>query len=80
LIRVEGGRFPTITTHINGLKVCVFDAANSQAAKYEKEAVAKTLGDRGSIAVQVHGGGSYPAGAKCRWRDIRVRELRPSKK
>jgi hypothetical protein len=79
LIRVEGGRFPKITTHINGLKVCVFDAATSKAAMYDKEAVAKSLGDRGSIAVQVHGGGSYAAGAKCRWRDIRVRELRPTK-
>jgi hypothetical protein len=79
LIRVEGGRFPKITTHINGAKVCVFDAATSTAATYDKEAVAKTLGDRGSIAVQVHGGGSYPAGAKCRWRDLRVRELRPTK-
>jgi hypothetical protein len=75
LIRVEGGRFPNITTTINGLKVCVFDAATSKAAMYDKGAVAKTLGERGSIAVQVHGGGSYPAGAKCRWRNIRVREL-----
>lgn len=78
LIRVEGGRFPKITTHINGLKVCVFDAATCKAPMYDKEAVAKTLGDRGSIAVQVHGGGSYPAGAKCRWREIRVRKLRTS--
>ena len=75
LIRVEGGRYPKITTSINGLKVCVFNAATSTAASYDKEAVAKTLGERGSIGVQVHGGGSYPVGRKCEWRNIRVREL-----
>jgi hypothetical protein len=75
LIRVEGGRYPTITTYINGLKVGVFDAATSDAEKYDREKVAELLGEKGSIAVQVHGGGSYPPGAKCRWRNIRVREL-----
>lgn len=75
LIRVEGGRFPKVTTHINGLKVCVWNAATSKAAMYDKEAVAETLGEKGSIAVQVHGGGSYPVGSKCQWRNIRVREL-----
>lgn len=75
LIRVEGGKFPKITTSINGLEVGVFDAATSTAAKYDRDKVAELLGEKGSIAVQVHGGGSYPAGKKCRWRNIRVREL-----
>jgi hypothetical protein len=75
LIRVEGGKYPRITTHINGLKVGEFDAATAKLEKYDREAVAKQLGERGSIAVQVHGGGSYPAGAKCRWRNIKVRVL-----
>jgi hypothetical protein len=75
LIRVEGGKYPKITTYINGLKVGVFDAATSTADNYDREEVAKLLGEKGSIAVQVHGGGSYPPGAKCRWRNIRVREL-----
>ena len=75
LIRVEGGKFPKITTKINGLEVGVFDAATSTAEKYDREEVAKLLGEKGSIAVQVHGGGSYPPGKKCRWRNIRVREL-----
>ncbi len=75
LIRVEGGKFPKITTTINGLETGVFDAATSTAEKYDREAVAKLLGEKGSIAVQVHGGGSYPAGKKCRWRNLRVREL-----
>ena len=75
LIRVEGGNLPVITTYINGIKVGVFDAATSMAEKYDREEVAKLLGDQGSIAVQVHGGESYPPGAKCRWRNIRIREL-----
>jgi hypothetical protein len=74
-VRVEGGALPTITTYINGLKVGVFDAATSTAAGYDRDHVASLLGDKGSIAVQVHGGGSYPPGAKCRWRNIRIREL-----
>jgi hypothetical protein len=74
-IRVEGGKYPKITTTINDLRVGVFDAAHSKAEKYDREKVAEQLGEKGSIAVQVHGGGSYPVGAKCRWRNIRVREL-----
>ena len=75
LIRVEGGKYPKIATKINGVEIGVFDAANSTAEKYDREEVAKLLGGEGSIAVQVHGGKSYPAGKKCRWRNIRVREL-----
>jgi hypothetical protein len=75
LIRVEGGLFPVITTHINGLKVGVFDAASSTAEKYDREEVARLLGKRGSIALQVHGGDSYPSGPRCRYRNIRIREL-----
>jgi hypothetical protein len=75
VIRVAGGKYPTITTSINGLKVCQFNAATSNAESYDREEVAKLLGDSGSVAVQVHGGGSYPAGSKCRWRNIRIRTL-----
>jgi hypothetical protein len=75
LVRVEGGAQPVITTSINGVQVGVFDAAKSTAANYDRDQVVKLLGDKGSIAVQVHGGGSYPPGARCRWRNIRIREL-----
>jgi hypothetical protein len=75
LIRVEGGAKPVITTSINGVKVCVFDAATSKTEKYHPDKVSELLGEEGSIAVQVHGGSSYPAGAKCRWKNIRIREL-----
>ena len=74
-IRVEGRPYPKVTTSINGLKVCEFDGATSNAAKYDRDEVHKLLGDSGSIVVQVHGGERWPLGAKCRWRNIKVREL-----
>ena len=74
-IRVEGGKYPRLTTWVNDVECGVWDGATSNAEKYDREAVAKLLGEKGSIAVQVHGGGSYPEGKKCRWRNIRVREL-----
>jgi hypothetical protein len=75
VIRVEGGALPRITTAINGLRVCEFDAAAFKADKYDPDEVAALLGDAGMLAVQVHGGDSYPDGSKCRWRNIRVRSL-----
>jgi len=74
-IRVEGGAYPKITTTINGLQVGVFDTATSKAQGYDKKQVHELLGDEGSIAVQVHGGASWPEDAKCRWRNIRIRLL-----
>jgi hypothetical protein len=35
--------------------------------------VLKQLGPEGSIAVQVHGGKSWPTGAKCRWKNVKIR-------
>ena len=35
----------------------------------------KDFTPRGFIALQVHGGKGWPAGAKCRWRNIRIRRL-----
>jgi hypothetical protein len=73
-VRVEG-KYPRITTWINGLKVCEFDGATSTAARYDKEGIFKQLGAEGSIAVQVHGGTGWPKGAKCRWKNVQVRTL-----
>jgi hypothetical protein len=69
------GKYAHITVWINGQQVCVFDGANSTAAKYDKDKVVEQLGIAGSIAVQVHGGKNWPAGAKCRWKNIQVRPL-----
>ena len=67
------GKYPHITTTINDLQVCVFDGSSSTAARYDKEDTLKHLGAEGSIAVQVHGGKSWPTGAKCRWKNIKIR-------
>lgn len=70
-VRVVGNP-AVITTWINGVKVSEFDGNTFDAKGYDKDNVAKTLGNEGSIAVQVHGGKSWPEGAKCRWKNIRV--------
>lgn len=75
VVRVEGGRLPTITTQLNGITVGVLAMATAVIPDYDRERVAELLGDKGHIALQVHGGGSYPPGAKCRWRNIRIRKL-----
>jgi hypothetical protein len=69
------GKYPLVTTWINGVKICEFDAASYKGRGYDKEGVYKTLGDQGSIAVQVHGGGGWPKGAKVRWKNIRIKPL-----
>jgi hypothetical protein len=74
MVRVEG-KYPRITTWINGLKVCEFDGDSSTANRYDKEAVFKELGAEGSVAVQVHGGNGWPNGAKCRWKNLKLRVI-----
>lgn len=69
------GNPPVITTWINDVLVSEFNGETFEAANYDKTQVAETLGDEGSIAVQVHGGKSWPDGAKCRWRNIKVKPL-----
>lgn len=68
---------PKITTWINGIQVCEFDGATSTNEGYRKvrEQVRKDLGTHGSIAVQVHGGTGWPKGAKCRWKNIKIRTI-----
>jgi hypothetical protein len=75
-IRVVGQHYPVVTTWINDLKVCEFNGATSNAAMYDRDTVYRALDGEGSIAVQVHGGKQrFPAGKKCRWRNIKVREI-----
>ena len=71
------GKYPHITTWINGLKVCEFDGEKSTNERYQqqKENILQSLGTAGSIAVQVHGGKGWPNGAKCRWKDIKIQPL-----
>ena len=82
-VRCEG-RLPTMTTWINGERTAALDAANMQAEGYDAEAVATLLGRAGHIALEVHNSGAgdrlgeerWLPGRVCRWRRIRVRELR----
>ena len=69
------GKYPTITTWINGTKIGEFDGASFKHSRYDRDKVHKLLGDKGSIAVQVHGGKGWPKGAKVRWRNIRIKPL-----
>lgn len=69
------GNPPQITTWLNGVKVTEFDGATFEDARYERDRVANQLGPRGSIAVQVHGGGGWPEGATCQWRNVQIKSL-----
>ncbi len=73
-VRVVGSP-PVVTTWINGTKVSEFDGNTYDGPNYDKAKVAEMTAE-GSIAVQVHGGKSWPAGAKCRWKNIKLRELK----
>ena len=69
------GKLPKVTTWINDLLVCEWDAAKFEHPQFDREKLLLAIGTEGSIAVQVHGGKSWPAGAKCRWRNIRIKPL-----
>jgi hypothetical protein len=80
-IRCIGGDLPVITTWINGLKIAEIDTRRIESPNYEATDVAKFLGDRGHIALEVHdnddmlGESRWGRGAVCRWRRLRIREL-----
>jgi hypothetical protein len=61
------GNPPKIETWINGTKITEYTSDK----KFEG-----LLGDKGHIAFQVHGGKSWPNGAKVRFRNVQVKELK----
>jgi hypothetical protein len=79
-IRCVGAR-PTVTVWINDLLIAEIDLDVLQAPDYDPRAVADLLGRRGHIALEVHdndpllGQGRWGYGARCRWRNIRIREI-----
>jgi hypothetical protein len=73
-IRCVGAQ-PKISVWINQLQVCRFNGETCTLPAYDKDRVLKQLGPQGSIGLQVHGGKDWPQGTKCRWRNIRIREL-----
>ena len=73
-VRVKG-KYPRITTWLNKFKVCDFDGRTSVNEKYKKEEILETLGAAGSIALQVYDSVYCPKGSKCRWKDIKIRDI-----
>lgn len=70
------GEYPRITTWINNTKIADFDGADCPHPNYDKETLFQALGSQGPIGFQVHGGTSaWAKGAKCRWRNVRIRLL-----
>ncbi len=75
------GAMPVITTWINGLKIAELETATLQSPDYDADAVYEVLGDSGHIALEVHdndamfGEARWGVGARCRWRNIRIKEL-----
>jgi hypothetical protein len=70
------GKYPHITTWINGKKMAEFDGTSCPQPDYDKEKLFKKLGPKGPIGLQVHGGKQlWPNNAKCRWRNIRIKAL-----
>jgi hypothetical protein len=76
------GALPLITTWVNGLKVAELDTATLDSPNYKPADVLQVLGTRGHIALEVHDNDSYfgearwGVGAQCRWRNIRIKELK----
>ena len=69
------GKYPRITTWINGVKIADFDGETCPSPLYRKYDLEEQLGREGYIGFQVHGGKGWRNGAKCRWRNIRIKEL-----
>jgi hypothetical protein len=70
------GKYPRITTWINDVKMADFDGETCPQPDYKKEEMYRQLGAKGPIALQVHGGKQmWKSGAKCRWRNIRVKAM-----
>jgi len=77
------GQYPHISTWVNGAKIAELDAVTLQAPNYDREAVAKLLGRRGHIALEVHDSGDdlwmgqdrWLPGHVCRYRNIMVKRL-----
>jgi hypothetical protein len=70
------GEYPRITTWINNTRLAEFDGSTCPQPDYNKEDMLKQLGRKAPIALQVHGGKSmWTPGAKCRWRNIRIKPL-----
>jgi hypothetical protein len=79
-IRCEG-KYPYLTTWINGVKMCELDTGSVRQGTYDRDAVANLLGRSGHIAFEVHnndprvGSDRWWPGAVCRWRNVFIKPL-----
>jgi len=79
-IRCEG-KYPYLTSWINGVKICELDTAKIVHPNYDKEAVANLLGREGHISLEVHdndpglGKARWKPGGVSRWRNIKLKKL-----
>ncbi len=77
------GKYPRITTWVNGAGIAELDAAALTAPDYDRDAVANLLGRRGHIALEVHdnpdtlwmGVDRWLPGRVVRYRNIAIRPL-----
>jgi hypothetical protein len=75
------GHLPVVTVWINDLLVAEINLGSLKAPNYAAGAVSESLGPRGHIALEVHdndpmlGEDRWGREARCRWRNIRIREL-----
>lgn len=74
------GRLPLIETWVNGVLVSRLDTATlaDVVPGYDAEAIFNRIGRKGHIAFEVHDSPTrqrWAPGAKCRWRNVRIREL-----
>lgn len=82
-VRCVGAK-PVVTTWVNGILVAEIDLATLAHPNYDADAVLDVLGPRGHLALEVHdndpmfGDSRWGLGARCRWRDIRLRTLPPT--
>jgi hypothetical protein len=79
-VRCEG-EFPHLTCWINGVKCSEMDTASIKFARFDKKWVSGILSRKGHIAFEVHdndpamGKARWAPGAKCRWRNIKLRTI-----
>jgi hypothetical protein len=79
-IRCEG-KYPYLTSWINGVKICELDTAKIVHPNYDKDAVANLLGREGHISLEVHdndpglGKARWKPGSVSRWRNIKLKKL-----
>jgi hypothetical protein len=79
-IRCEG-KYPYLTTWINGVKICELDTSKIVYPNYDKEEIFRRLGSKGHISFEVHdndpklGKNRWWPGAVCRWKNIYIKKI-----